>query len=287
MANRITKQFDFKVNYHFIETCNMNCKYCFSKMIGNEISDEAKKILVDDISKKFKAINFVGGEPLLKLKVLEEMVDICNKNNCKASVVTNASMLAFNIKPYQSLLTKLDTIGISINSLTDKTLVKIGNCLANNQAFSDRYNDIIKEIKKINPNIKIKINTVVEKFNYNESNMGLFVDQVEPHKWKIMKVSNIDHHGDGFEISNSEYQDFLDNNKIINTKTKVVIEGEGEMINSYIMIHHNGCFVANSNRKHCNLLSYNSSNEDINQWLSENINIEKYKMRYDQLCKIS
>ncbi len=281
MLSKIKKPFNYKVNYHFIETCNMNCKYCFAKMIGKEISDEEKKKLITRISKKFKAINFVGGEPLLRLKTLEEMVDICNKNNCKPSVVTNGSMFAFNIEKYRSLILKLDTIGISINSLEDKTLIKIGNCLGNNQTFSDKYLTIITTLREINPNIKIKINTVVEKFNYKGMELAKFIDEVKPYKWKIMKVINIDNHGEGFEITDQQYHQFIDNNKLKNNKTNVIIEAEGEMINSYIMIHHNGSFVSNSNQSNCNLISYKSTDTTIKQWLDNNLDLDKYNKRYE------
>ena len=80
-----------------------------------------------------------------------------------------------------------------------------------------------------------------------------------------MKVTNIDNHGKDFEITNNQYRQFIDSNKLKNIKTKVIVEAEDEMINSYIMIHHDGSFVSNSNHAHCNLISYKSSDNVIRQ----------------------
>ena len=33
MMNKIEKPFNYKVNYYFIETCDMSCKYFFAKMM--------------------------------------------------------------------------------------------------------------------------------------------------------------------------------------------------------------------------------------------------------------
>jgi len=104
-------------------SCNMKCPYCFqgdknaknrdTKYLSEETINNLKKLVLNAVEKPHAekiqkiAIEWFGGEPLLKKNVIKEfsafVLDICEKYNLefKASIITNASLL--DIKTWQLL----------------------------------------------------------------------------------------------------------------------------------------------------------------------------------------
>ncbi len=90
------------------ERCNMNCKYCFEhKKNGLDID---QKELKDYINKNTNMSFFLfGGEPLLAIDLITEIIDIINNSNlrnerkeemlksCKM-VITNGTLIKSNLK---------------------------------------------------------------------------------------------------------------------------------------------------------------------------------------------
>jgi 7-carboxy-7-deazaguanine synthase len=73
--------------------CNLNCKYCDTKMDcfieyePGELLDEIK--LYQD---KYHSISFTGGEPLLQVDFLKEMLRLTRKENFKNYLETNGTL---------------------------------------------------------------------------------------------------------------------------------------------------------------------------------------------------
>ena len=116
----------FRTNYFIILTraCNLKCKYCGEDAafeqppidIAYPIEDLKKFISKDDTE---VTIQFYGGEPLLRLSLLEKIMDSL-ENVTQWSVQTNGLML-HKIKP--EYLHRLDSILVSIDgreAITDE-----------------------------------------------------------------------------------------------------------------------------------------------------------------------
>jgi radical S-adenosyl methionine domain-containing protein 2 len=184
-------------------------------------------------------LSFAGGEPLLD-KRLTDKISFANENNLKVSLITNGDLLTEDFL-YENCL-KIDMIGISIDSFNDSTNLSIGR--ATSMGHIPDYKNIAKLMvlaKKINPNIKIKINTVVNQFNFNE-NMSDIIQFIKPDKWKIFRVLPATEKSKSQEISNNKFETFINQHKHIECTS---VEDNNTMFNSYLMIDPYGRFFYN------------------------------------------
>jgi radical S-adenosyl methionine domain-containing protein 2 len=98
----------------------------------------------------------------------------------------------------------------------------------------------INKMREINPNLEVKINTVVNKLNFSE-NLSEFIQEVQPQKWKVFKLLPI--YSDKLEIQDHEFYKFIEThahlNKIMST------ENNDDMTESYLMIDPIGRFFQN------------------------------------------
>ncbi len=238
------------INFHFTNCCNYKCVYCFakSKNKAKELSFEECMQVVDMIQEYFVEnnisdgrINLVGGEPLVS-PFIQELIDYCFQKGIQVSIVTNASLLSCDF--VQKNKNKLYMIGISVDSLIEKTNLKIGRCCASKTLNREALVKICKEIKKCG--IKLKINTVVSKLNCKE-NFADFNNEVEADKIKVFQMCHVKGVNDKarqYKISQVEFESFCNNNQTANI---MVVESESDMQSSYLMINNYGDFILNDN----------------------------------------
>lgn len=238
------------INFHFTNCCNYKCVYCFakSKNKAKELSFEECMQVVDMIQEYFVEnnisdgrINLVGGEPLVS-PFIQELIDYCFQKGIQVSIVTNASLLSCDF--VQKNKNKLYMIGISVDSLIEKTNLKIGRCCASKTLNREALVKICKEIKKCG--IKLKINTVVSKLNCKE-NFADFNNEVEADKIKVFQMCHVKGVNDKarqYKISQVEFESFCNNNQ---TAIIMVVESESDMQSSYLMINNYGDFILNDN----------------------------------------
>ena len=107
---------NFHIDLTLTDRCNFRCKYCYEKDSGYELKDISFSIidrvywLIDEIFKlpKYKtvSIQFWGGEPTLRLDIVEKVVNkYIDDDRISFSIVTNGSKipeLIPIIKPLQS-----------------------------------------------------------------------------------------------------------------------------------------------------------------------------------------
>ena len=111
-------------------------------------------------------------------------------------------------------------------------------------------NELISLAEKCNENgIKIKINTVVTKKNFNQI-MAPKICKLYPIRWKIFRmlpVANQNEKANDIYPSDDEFRKFLSLNKPFaeDNKIKVVSEDNLEMTGSYLMISPDGRFFNN------------------------------------------
>jgi len=233
------------INWHIIPKCNYRCFYCFAKYekSGREIyfdKSNSLKLLKEVYSyfaQNYKKIrlNLAGGEPLL-VKDLNFIIENAKNIGFDVSIITNFSKADKILESVNFL----SMIGISVDSLKEDTIKKIGRYDGNILDIEYFY-EKIKLIKSLNPNIKIKINTVVNIFNYNEF-LGGFIEKINPDKWKILQA---------FPFKKTvfcedwQYEKFKDLHKNVNVNK--FFESSEDMRESYIMIDPFGRFYQNGN----------------------------------------
>lgn len=237
------------VNFHLTKSCNSKCKYCFAKFQDiqtDRLSFERQKQLITQLadSKKFTKINFAGGEPSLDPHI-KDLIRHAKSEGLKTSIITNASIIDKNW--IEEVKDDLDMLGISIDSINKQTNDSIGR-----NTDIDNIREIANSCHK--HNIKLKINTVVSKYNFEESLVD-FINEIKPFRWKMLQVTRIDGQNNSnfeqCEISSEKFNYFCKlNTKGLFSKDIVIPENEKQIIGSYIMIDYTGRFFDDKNGSH-------------------------------------
>ena len=114
-----------------------------------------------------------------------QIIRVARNHGFALSMVSNGSLL--DDEWCEIIAHNFQSIGISIDSIDTKTNLSIGRHAKNHVTSSEKVLQNIGIIRKQNPNIGIKINTVVNRLNYQESLHSL-IEKVNPYKWKIFKM---------------------------------------------------------------------------------------------------
>jgi radical S-adenosyl methionine domain-containing protein 2 len=239
------------VNYHLWEPCNMRCKFCFATfqevkktiLPKGHLPKEDSLKLVNLLSEHFDKITFVGGEPTL-CPWLPDLIIRAKQLGMNTGIVSNGTRL--NEKYLTELRPYLDWVGLSIDSLNEDTNVKMGRAIAGTKPLNETYYlNLVNLITSLG--FKLKINTVVNKYNYNE-NLSGFIEVSGTNRWKVFQVLPIkgenDKHIDELKITKEEFNFFLANHE--KTKHVLVPENNEEMRGSYAMVDPAGRFFENS-----------------------------------------
>ncbi|WP_233706254.1 viperin family antiviral radical SAM protein [Helicobacter felis] len=238
------------INWHITEACNFQCKYCFAKWTRHdqkEILHMPSKVglLLEEISQlpslldfKVLRLNLVGGEIFLYPKPLLHILQEAKTRNMHLSAITNGSLL--NQRLNELIATYFETIGFSVDSLNATTNTAIGRGIKRKAMDIAQIKADISSIRACNPQIQLKINTVVNSYNYGEY-LGDFIQSVQPHKWKIFKMLPIIDRS--LAIDDKEFQAFLDRHQQF---TSIISsENNDEMTHSYLMLDPFGRFFQN------------------------------------------
>jgi len=202
------------VNWHVTETCNYHCKFCFAKWNKPaEIWSDSENVekVISNVYSYLRSqayfhirLNIVGGEPVMFPERLWNVVKIACKYRMEISIITNGCYLE-NIRPFARAISQ---VGISVDSLDHQTNMDIGReCGGKTISFEQLYQKI-EYIRKINPDIKFKLNTVVNEFNYNEILVESFA-KLKVHRWKILRQMPFNGKGG---ISDYQFYAFVKNN---------------------------------------------------------------------------
>lgn len=260
------------INLHFTDFCNFHCTHCFVKKENNELSFEQLKVVVDKIDDYFNSngikgrINIAGGEPLLSRNI-GRLIDYIYSKNIRVSIITNGYYLdeAF-IEEYKS---KIEMIGISVDSLVYETNIKIGRCHKKNTISKEKLVYISNLIKRAG--IKLKINTCISKLNYEED-FNEFINNIKPDRFKILQMNcpQNDYKNQCNILSEEEVKCFLD--KI---NYDYVYERGEDMKKSYVIIDSLGNISTNNGHiSQISIFDYNLQEA-----------VEKIEVDYDNYIK--
>ena len=234
------------VNWHLLEPCNFQCKYCFAEWRKSSLPEVYKspsdsERLIEQISRLDRywpkvRISFAGGEPFLDKK-LAEKIDCAYQHNLAVSVISNGDLLSETFLRQNA--ENICMLGISIDSSHAATNLIIGRATrAHRQADYEKIIDLLWLARKINPQIRIKINTVVNCFNFNED-LSALIHRVKPDKWKVFQVLPATTKSAKQAISAEQFGIFKKRHEHIPC---AVFEDNDCMKNSYLMIDPYGRF---------------------------------------------
>ncbi len=272
-----------KFNLHLTNRCNYNCKYCFGKFDSEELPLSSSMAVIDNIADYFRRsgiengdINLAGGEPLL-YRALDDIIDHAREHEISVSIVTNGSLLTRErVRAFKG---KINCIGISIDSQYRETNLLIGRCCKQQCPALDFWRGLAEEIHACK--IKLKINTVVSRYNIDEDLLPLY-DLLSPERIKLLKMHSVKGVNDKAvdkAVTEEEFRSFCKNNTLPGKRTETVCEGEEQMENSYLMIDPKGDFILNDKGRY---ISYgNCIEEPITEILGRVPIIEdRFSLRY-------
>ena len=203
---------NLKVNLHVCEYCNYHCAHCFAKF-GCKATLPAEnwaKIADNVISSGLVSeINIAGGEPLLHPQMIE-IVDCIRSYGLPVSLVTNGSLVTEDWIRRNGK--KFKTIGFSVDALTPELQRTIGRCTNSGERIApEEFGRKIALLREVNPEIRIKINTVVSQVNKHD-NLAEYIRLWNVDRWKLLKMQIFDdgiHCNEGIKISDTEYDNYV------------------------------------------------------------------------------
>lgn len=233
----------FKVNLHLLEQCNFNCRFCyahFAKHTNLKVNDWLE--VVDNCmnSAGVSYFNLAGGEPLL-FNGLDQLIAHISERGALCSIITNGFRM--DEKWIRANVSHLDTIGFSIDSIDEELLRQMGRATHGGKILTkERLAELCSLIKEVNPNCKIKINTVVSAYNKDEL-LGEFVRSLPISRWKIFRICPfVDAHfsNESCLITDQEYDRYLRNN-MLSIGQKILTNSEDQL--SRVLKFENGMEV--------------------------------------------
>lgn len=236
------------VNWHLLEPCQLKCKYCYAEWKKSDLpllyrEEQKSNALIREIASlannRQVRLSFAGGEPLLDNKISQK-IKSASEQSLKISIITNGDFLTRKL-PDDDLL-KLSMLGVSIDSFNSFKNIAIGRATVSRRMPD--YNEIIaylQHAKQLNPHLKIKINTVVNPFNWNDD-LSEKIEKISPDKWKILRVLPATKKSTQFSITNEQFEAFKLKHRHL---PYAQFEDNTDMLNSYLMIDPYGRFFFN------------------------------------------
>ena len=241
------------VNMPIWPHCNYKCKFCFGHyrgLDGEFKPDRIMKIPSILAAMGTEKITLEGGEPFL-CPYLFEFLKACKEAGLVTAVITNGSRVEYDalrkMSPY------LDWIGISIDSPNEETEKMLGRCTRD--CVSNHVEKAIRVVGWAQSlGIKVKINTVVTKYNVRENLVDLYI-ALNPDRIKVFQFLPIENENEEYTeelmISREEFEDFKRRHEILKEMGyNIVFESNDDMKGSYLMLFPSGRFLNNNDGKY-------------------------------------
>lgn len=252
------------INWHITEVCNYSCEYCYAKwykearpreLLHNEFQ---VKTLLTHLYEFFKPsntknplygkmkwssvrLNLAGGEPTLYKDKMLMIMEVAKNIGFDVSIITNGSQFA-DFEFVKNMAKYISVLGISLDSFESYSNRAIGRINKKGELLNKQtIIDAIKIVKTINPNMQLKINTVVNHENYYE-NMSAIIEELTPEKWKVLRMLPIV--TNNLSVTNEEFDSFIERHQHLEQVMRV--EDNQDMTESYIMVDPFGRFFQNS-----------------------------------------
>lgn len=260
---RILHACELVLNWHITEACNYRCGYCYAKWQdaerGRELihgSASTRRLLEElhgffsphnrsnplrrDMAWDSVRLNLAGGEPLLYGGKVVEILKLARKMGFSTSLISNGSrldpVLMADLAPHLSML------GLSLDSADESINRGIGRLEMGSKVLDiDVLAETIALGRRLNPGLKLKINTVTNALNWRED-MGELVRRLRPEKWKVLRM--LPTVTDALVVTDAEFQAFVDRHQGL--ARVMCVEDNTNMAESYLMIDPYGRFFQNT-----------------------------------------
>lgn len=250
------------LNWHLTEACNYGCKYCYAawneSSCQRELIHDAQRVqrLLSELYQFFQPgncsnplarrfswrsvrLNLAGGEPLLYADKLQEVVRKARNLGFEVSMISNGSNLTAELM--HKLAPQLTWLGISIDSACPTTNGAIGR-LDRHGRMLDLASmvSILGKARQFNPDLRLKLNTVVNKLNQREDFHRL-IQRFDPDKWKVLRMLPVVNQS--LAVSNQQFSEFVVRHQAL--ASILCAEDDKDMRESYLMIDPQGRFFQN------------------------------------------
>lgn len=250
------------INWHLTEACNYACRYCYSKWhadgAGKELIHDAASsaTLLAEIYRQFAPtprnharlgmgwqsvrLSLAGGEPLLYEQEIIRIAAQARKIGFDVSIISNGSRLT---RPLMAELAPLLSVfGLSLDSAQAETNREIGRADRHAQVLlQEELSEIVALGRKLNRDLRLKINTVVNALNFTED-MSPLIRALAPDKWKVLRM--LPTVTTDLAIADHEFAQFIDRHAALGSL--ISAEDNRDMVESYIMLDPRGRFFQNS-----------------------------------------
>lgn len=231
----------------------MNCRFCFATFqdVGQDVLPKGHLTREDCLAvvealamARFDKINFAGGEPTL-CPWLPDLIRLAKELDFTTSMVTNGSRMTQEW--LDSVDGCLDWVAVSIDTVDPEKLTRMGRTTRTGPLNEADYLYIIDMLRQ--RHIRLKINTVVTRENYDEDLTG-FITVARPERWKLLQVLPVTGQNDvlvdDFVVSDEEFTRYVAQNRHVESLgIAVVPESNDLMTGSYLMVDPAGRFFDN------------------------------------------
>ena len=241
------------VNFHLWKPCNIKCRFCFATFqdIGQDVlpkghmpREDCLAVVEALATAGFDKINFAGGEPAL-CTWLPDLIRRAKELGLTTSMVTNGSCVT--PEWLDRVDGCLDWAAVSIDTVDPEKLKRMGRTTRTGPLSEADYLRIMDMLKQ--RDIRLKINTVVTRSNYQEELAG-FIANAGPERWKLLQALPVrgqnDRLVDNFVITQEEFSRYVARNRYVESLGIMVVpESNDLMTGSYVMVDPAGRFFDN------------------------------------------
>lgn len=240
------------INWHVTEACNFRCRYCYAKWQQPDSCElirdpEATTALLGALyagftkpaASRHPRLNFAGGEPLLHAREVAIAMENARAIGFDVSLITNGSRLTADVT--ERISPHLSMLGISIDATTSAANERIGRADGRGTHLDlAGLMDSIARMRRINPAMTLKINTVVNEANWQED-LNSLISGLAPARWKVLRMLPVV--TDELAVSNAQFRAFVDRHRTLDDI--MCVEDNDDMLQSYIMVDPHGRFFQN------------------------------------------
>lgn len=236
-----------EICWNITTRCNQGCKYCHRFLNINDLSfEENQKILENLIEDGVTDITWTGGEALIYEDV-DKLIKQAYKNGIKNKLITNGKLLS---KSDMKIINYLDSLTLSLDSTNNEINKKLGR----GEEHFDDVKYILDFIKNNNVNIKLRINTVINKLNIDTiSEFISFLNDYNIYAWRIFRFMPLREtaikNRKQFEITDEQFKLIKE---LCNKKSninQIEYREEEDMEKKYVLLVANGDIIITENGK--------------------------------------
>lgn len=170
-----------EICWNITTRCNQSCKYCHRFLNIKDLPfEENEKILNNLIKDGITDITWTGGEALI-YENIDKLIEKAHNNGMKNKLITNGEILS---NSDMDIIKYLDSLTLSLDSIS----TEINKQLGRGEKHFNNIKYILDYIKINNLDIKLRINTVINKINIdNMSEIIDFLNKYDICAWRIFR----------------------------------------------------------------------------------------------------